>query len=133
MESIPLLSNSGWMHTIGYLTRIPGPGGRGEDRAVIVRLSAEGAVVQDADDLGRLHVQTDLDADGLRTALRTTGTGELVDGDTAMLDVAVLRSRAVLLATRPDWAERWADMIAYAERSGWLHEDGKCVQVHVER
>jgi hypothetical protein len=100
---------------------------------VIVRLSAEGAVVQDADDLGRLHVETDLDADGLRIALKTTGTGELVDADTALLDVAVLRSRAVLLASTPDWAERWAEMLAYAERRGWLHDDGKCVRVHVGR
>jgi hypothetical protein len=100
---------------------------------VIVRLSAEGAVVQDADDLGRLHLQTDLDPDRLRTALKTTGTGELVDAETVLLDVAVLRSRAALLATTPDWAERWADMIAYAERKGWLLDDGRCVQVHVER
>jgi hypothetical protein len=100
---------------------------------VIVRLAAEGAVVQDADDLGRLHVQTDLDADGLRTALKSTGTGELVDADTALLDVAVLRSRAALLATAPDWAELWAEMIAYAEREGWLSDEGRCVQVHVER
>ena len=100
---------------------------------MIVRLTAEGAVVQDADDLGRLHVQTDLDADGLRTALKTTGTGELVDADAALLDVAVLRSRAALLATTPDWAERWAEMIAYAERKGWLSDGGRCVQVHVER
>jgi hypothetical protein len=100
---------------------------------VIVRLTAEGAVVQDADDLGRLHLWTDLDADGLRTALKTTGTGELADADTALLDVAVLRSRATLLATAPDWAQRWAEMIAHAERNGWLHDDGRCVQVHVER
>jgi hypothetical protein len=100
---------------------------------VIVRLSAEGAVVQDADDLRRLHLWTDLDAEGLRTALKTTGTGELRDDDTALLDVAVLRSRAALLATDPDWAQKWAEMLAYAEHNGWLQDDGKCVQVHVER
>ena len=100
---------------------------------MIVRLTAEGAVVQDPDDLARLHVQTGLDADGLRTALKTTGTGELIDADTALLDVAVLRSRAAIVATAPDWAERWAEMIVYAESKGWLSDDGRCVQVHVDR
>jgi hypothetical protein len=100
---------------------------------VIVRLAADGAVVQDADDCGRLHLQTDLDADGVRTALKTTGTGELIDADTAWLDLGVLRSRAQILVTAPDWAQRWADMTAYAERKGWLSEDGRSVQVHIER
>ncbi|GAA1301936.1 hypothetical protein ACQPZA_10120 [Pseudonocardia xinjiangensis] len=100
---------------------------------MIVRLTAEGAVVQDADDLGRLHLQTDLDAEGIRTALTTTGTGELIDPDTAWLDLGVLRSRAQLLATAPDWDERWAAMTAYAERKGWLSPDARSVQVHIER
>ena len=100
---------------------------------MIVRLTAAGAVVQDADDLGRLHLQTDLDAEGVRTALTTTGTGELIDADTAWLDLGVLRSHAQLVATAPDWAQRWAEMTAYAERKGWLSQDARSVQVHIER
>jgi hypothetical protein len=100
---------------------------------MIVRLTAEGAVVQDADDLGRLHLQTDLDADGVRTALSTTGTGELIDADTAWLDLGVLRSRAHLLATAPDWPQRWDAMTEYAQRKGWLSPDARSVQVHIER
>lgn len=98
-----------------------------------MRLAADGAVVQDADDLGRLHLQTDLDPDGVRTALRATGTGELIDAETAWLDLGVLRSRAALLATASDWAQGWVAMTAYAERKGWLSEDGRSVQVHIER
>jgi hypothetical protein len=104
-----------------------------QDERVIVRLTAEGAVVQDADDLGRLHLQTDLDAHGMQSALSTTGTGELIDADTAWLDLAVLRSTAQLLATAPDWAQRWAEMTAYAEKKGWLSPDRRSVQVHIER
>jgi hypothetical protein len=100
---------------------------------VIVLLTAEGAVVQDADDLGRLHLQTDLDSEGARTALVTTGTGELIDADTAWLDLAVLRSRAQLLVTASDWDERWGAMTSYAERKGWLSPDRRSVQVHIER
>lgn len=100
---------------------------------MIVRVGKDGAVVRDADDCGRLHLESDLDEAALRTALRTTGTGELVDADNAHLDLGVLRSRAALLATAPDWAERWSAMTGYAEKKGWLSEDGRSVQVHVER
>lgn len=99
----------------------------------MVTLAADGAVVQDADDLGRLRLRTDLDPDGVRVALRTTGTGAPIDDDTVWLDVAVLRSRAQLIATDPDWPQKWSAMIAHAERKGWLSEDGHALQVHVER
>lgn len=100
---------------------------------MIVRLAAEGAVVEDADDCRSLHLHTDLDAGGVSTALATTGTGELIDADNAWLDLAVLRSRAQLVATEPEWADRWAAMTAYAASRGWLSEDGRSVQVHIER
>jgi hypothetical protein len=100
---------------------------------MIVRLAADGVVVQDADDCTRLHVSTDLDPAGVRAALATTETGEQVDADTVLLDLAVLRSRAQLAATAPDWAQRWEAMTSYAERSNWLSPDRRSVQVHVER
>jgi hypothetical protein len=100
---------------------------------MIVRLDSDGVVVQDADDCRRLHLETGLDTDGLRAALRHTGSGELVDARTALLDLAVLRSRALLAAHEPDWPRRWAEMVAHAERTGWLSPDGRSVQVHVER
>ena len=89
--------------------------------------------MRDADDCTRLHVESDLDGAALRAALRRTGTGEIGEGENAWLDLAVLRSRAALLATEPDWSERWSAMTAYAERKGWLSDDGRSVQVHVER
>jgi hypothetical protein len=98
---------------------------------VIVRLSAEGAVVQDPDDLADLRLETDLDADGVRTALATTGTGKLHDDGTALLDVAVLRSLAVLRPTASGWSQRWAGMIEDARRRGRLSADGRSVRVPV--
>lgn len=100
---------------------------------MIVRLGADGAVVQDADDCGRLRLETDLDADGVRTVLAATGTGEPIDDDHAWLDLGVLRSRAQLVASAPDWAQDWAAMTAFAQRKGWLSEDGRSVRVHIER
>lgn len=99
---------------------------------MIVRLGIDGAVVHDADDCGRLHVETDLDADGLRTALAATGTGEPVD-DAALLDLAVLRSRAAIAATVPDWAERWAALVTHLTSAGRVSADGRSVRVNVER
>jgi hypothetical protein len=79
---------------------------------MIVRLDADGAVVADADDCAAVQVETTLDPAELRAALVGTGTGTLDDPDTVVLDVAVLRSRAALVATAPDWALCFADMLA---------------------
>ena len=100
---------------------------------MIVRLAADGIVVQDADDCTGLQVTTDLDAAGVRAALAATETGELVDVDTVLLDLAVLRSRAQLVATAPDWADRWAELTRQAEQHGRLSTDRRSVRVPVER
>jgi hypothetical protein len=100
---------------------------------MIVRLSAEGAVVQDPDDLADLRLETDLDVDGVRAALATTGTGELHDDGTALLDVAVLRSLAVLRPTPAGWSQRWIATLEEARRRGLLSADGRSVRVPVSR
>ncbi len=99
---------------------------------MILSLGSDGARVRDADDCTRLHLETDLGPAALGTVLRKTGTGAIGDGGDAWLDLAVLRSRAALLASAPDWAERWSAMTAYAQQKGWLSDDGRSVQVHVE-
>jgi len=99
-------------------------------------MSTAGAVVQDPDDLAGLRLDTDLDTDRLRKALSTTGTGELSDGDTALLDVAVLRSLAVMSMTPASasaWSKRWAGMLEDTRRRGLLTADGRSVRVPVSR
>jgi len=98
---------------------------------MIVRLEADGAVVADADDCSAVHVQTTLDPDGLRAALMHTGTGSLAAGaGEVVLDVAVLRTRAALPASTPDWAERFDALImSSGER---LTDDGLGLRVPVE-
>lgn len=99
---------------------------------MIVRLDADGAVVLDADDCAGLHLETPLDADGLRTALQTTGTGTVEDGsDVVVLDLGVLRARARLAASAPDWPQRWERMVAAA--GDRLTDDGLGIRVPVER
>jgi hypothetical protein len=106
-------------------------GASGRIDRVIVRLTAAGAVVQDPDDLAGVRLRTDLDAAGLRTALADTGTGELVDPGTALLDLAVLRSLAALTPTAADWSQRWAAMVEDAGRAGRLSPDGRSIRVAV--
>lgn len=100
---------------------------------MIVRLSAEGAVVQDPDDLADLRLETELDAGGVRKALANTGTGELQDDGTALLDVAVLRSLAVMTPTDAGWEQRWTTSLEDARRRGLLSADGRSVRVPVSR
>ncbi|QJY47570.1 hypothetical protein [Pseudonocardia broussonetiae] len=97
-----------------------------------VTLTAQGAVVVDADDCTRLHLETSLTGPALRAALRDTGTGEVAPDGAVWLDLAVLRSRAQLAATAEDWPARWDKMVGYAEKSGWLSVDGRSVKVHIE-
>jgi hypothetical protein len=98
---------------------------------VIVRLEADGAVVADADDCSAVHVRTALDPDGLRAALLRTGTGSLPDdGTTVVLDIAVLRTRSALVASAPDWAERFDALIASSGER--LTDDGLGLRVPVE-
>jgi hypothetical protein len=100
---------------------------------MIVLLAAEGMVVQDADELDAVRLRTELDPAGAGTALEVTGSGTLVDDDCAGLDLAVLRSRAELLATAPDWDIRWAAMVDRADAQGQLSDDRRCVRVPIER
>jgi len=100
---------------------------------MIVRLTAAGAVVLDADDCTELHLETALQGGKLRAALATTDTGDPDrDGKHVWLDLAVLRSRAKLVATADDWAQRWTGMVGYAKEQGWLSADARSVRVHVE-
>jgi hypothetical protein len=102
---------------------------------VIVRLEADGAVVSDADDCSAVHVETGLDGHGLRTALAATGTGTTsAPGDPdadVVLDIAVLRSRARLVATAPDWERRFDELLAAA--GDRLTDDGLGLRVRVDR
>lgn len=100
---------------------------------MIVVLTEDGVDVREADDLRRLHLAvTGLTEDSAGALLRGAGFGELLDRETAVLDVAALRSQASERATADDWSDQWTAMIDYARTKGWLADDGSAVQVHVE-
>ena len=101
-------------------------------RGVILRLDADGAVVAHADDCSAVHVQTALAGEHLRAALLQTGTGSVATGGLAevVLDIAVLRTRAALVASAPGFAERFDAMIASSGER--LTDDGLGLRVAVE-
>ncbi len=85
----------------------------------------EGSVpsLEDVDDFRRLKVVV---AAGERPALDVVGR---VDGDHVWLDRKWLVAHG-----RPDdpvWAHGFAAMLAYAEKSGWIDDDG-AIRAHVE-
>jgi hypothetical protein len=100
---------------------------------MIVLLATDGLVVQDADELDDVQLRTELDPAGAGSALEVTGSGTLLEDGRAGLDLAVLRSRAELQATGPDWDRRWAEMVDRAADGGRLTGDRRCVLVAIER
>ncbi|GAA4025345.1 hypothetical protein [Streptomyces plumbiresistens] len=87
-----------------------------------------------ADDCTRLHLALQgIAIDGADAALRRAGLGEMRGHDGAILEVAALRELAERVATESGWSEAWDAMIRYAGRKGWLSDDGRTVEVHVER
>ena len=101
---------------------------------MIVRLEADGAVVADADDCSAVHVQTTLGprrpARGPAAHRHGLGARREVPRS-VVLDIAVLRSRAALVATDPDWAERFDALVASSGER--LTDDGLGLRVAVER
>ena len=89
--------------------------------------------VSSVDDLGRLHVAVGaLTTEEADEALRSSGLGRLTDPDTAVLDVAALRTAAEAQATAGDWARQWDGMLEHAGGNGWLGDDGTTLRAHVE-
>lgn len=99
---------------------------------MIIELTADAAVVVDADDCSRLHVATALPRAEIDAALRRCGIGSLASLGDAALDLEVLHDRARAAATVEDWDERWQKMVDYARIKGWVSADDRHVQAHVE-
>lgn len=100
-----------------------------------LRIEAGAGAVQialrEAADLRSLRIVADLEPDGLARVLATCGLGVLI-GDAAWLDVAALRSLALLAVGQDDSSASGFDaMITYAGQHGWLSPGSTHVQAHV--
>ncbi|MTD54064.1 hypothetical protein [Amycolatopsis pithecellobii] len=86
--------------------------------------------VEENDDCTRLHVVTEgLDEAAVGAVLAGGGLGRPGTPGQVWLDVAALRARSRGAAR--DWPERFAAMIAYARRCGWLSPDGGLAAAHI--
>ena len=85
----------------------------------------------EADDCQAFHLEARaVDAADVATALARAGAGS-VAGDDAFIEPTAVRSMAAGAAVGPDWEDRFQGMLAYAEKKGWLDENG-AVQAHIE-
>lgn len=84
------------------------------------------------DDCHRFHVAIqDLSERAAQQILEDEEVGHLSDSSTAWIKISVIRKLAQG-RVQPDWPQRFSDMLQYAERKGWLSEDGESVSGHCE-
>lgn len=101
---------------------------------MIVVVTPHGCHVEDADDLGRLHVTADgLDDGQAGAALQHAHLGRTGKAGHVSLAVASLRAAARPRASIPDWDDRFDAMIDFARSKGWLDASGEHVAAHIDR
>ncbi|BBG03406.1 MULTISPECIES: hypothetical protein [Pseudonocardia] len=72
----------------------------------------------------------DMTPEGLAAALAGHDVGQL-DGEDVLVRVDAVR-RLAAGRVGDDWEDGFAGMLAYADRKGWLTDDGAAVRAHVE-
>jgi 3-hydroxy-9,10-secoandrosta-1,3,5(10)-triene-9,17-dione monooxygenase reductase component len=94
----------------------------------ISQVSATPVCLEEPDDCSRLHVV--VAAPDSTALLEKVGLGPIRENGSVALDPRLLQ----LMAhgrVGPEWSSRFDEMIAYADRKGWLTPDGR-VLAHVE-
>ena len=98
--------------------------------------SSEGSPVislEEPDDCSRFHLTIrGLTIDAVQQALARSELGHLNDAHTAWIRVTAVRELAQE-RIQSDWLKRFTDMLHYAERKGWLSEDGESIFVDIMR
>lgn len=57
---------------------------------------------------------------------------EVLESDHAFITPEVLRELATESQRSPDWEDRFAKMIAYADSRGWVRAEDSAIRVHIE-
>lgn len=83
----------------------------------------------DAEDFHHFSVR--LAGAGSAEALQASGTGRLINPTEAFVAVAAVR-RLAARDTDESWNEGFAAMLRFAQRHGWLSEDGSEIRAHLE-
>lgn len=99
---------------------------------MLIRLTAEGASIAEATDLGRLSVAANAGED-IATALGALGRPD--GADHVWLDVIALEAAAAAGLPRGvdvvAWRAGYASMVTYADEKGWLDADRSHLRAHV--
>lgn len=94
---------------------------------MIVRAADGSVVIDEAEDLDRLRVETDLSLGLLDRELRSRGAGHVIDDDSAAIAPAFLAVHARPRAIEAGGRDHVHAMVDDARRNGWLTEDGGLV------
>ena len=99
---------------------------------VDVDVSTQPAAVslEGPEDCTAFSVRVRGDRSRLRSALEGAGVG-CMDGDEALVTVDAVR-RLAAGWVGPDWEGDFAAMLDYAERKGWIADEGRSIRAHVE-
>jgi len=103
--------------------------------------SAERRVlVRDADDCTRLHIVStapdgsSVDEATITSTLTELGAGLPADGPGRLrIDITWLEARARASGVSAGWRDRFAAMLVYSRRHGWLDDHSGTLSVHIER
>jgi len=97
------------------------------------RISSRSVELVEPDDVTSFHAvrPAELGAAELDEVVRQAELGEVLAGDQLMVPLTTVR-RMAAGRVGSDWEQDFDSMIAYAERKGWLSEDGTRVRAHLE-
>jgi hypothetical protein len=98
------------------------------------RISSESVELVAPDDVTSFHAvrSPELGQGELADIVRQADLGEVLpDGNHLMVPLATVR-RMAAGRVGTDWEQDFGSMIAYAERKGWLSDDGTRVRAHLE-
>lgn len=93
---------------------------------MIIDIDDAGARLAEADDFKTLKVRCHIDPGRIERILPEARR----DGDHIWIAPAWLAGEG--RGTDPEWMDKFAKMLAYAAKSGWM-DDGGAVRVHIER
>jgi hypothetical protein len=88
------------------------------------------ANVVEPSDFKRFHVETagNLPASALNAALAGLGHAE---SGIVLIDANALKRRLIGMLSSSDWHEQYDRMLAFAQKSGWISEDGASIKAHI--
>jgi len=97
---------------------------------VDVQAAPPAVALEDPEDCKAFSVRLRGDRAGLAGALESAGVGRM-DGDDALIGVDAVR-RMAAGRVPSGWDRDFAAMLDYAERKGWIADEGRSIRAHID-